>query len=435
MKLANNRAPELGDFFSGCLCDSGIESIGRPAARDSHPWCIRIVTVSQALDSIDIRTAWDRMVADSGNPDVLFQSPQWLTQLAADGRSDTAVAVLDNDEGVVGVVPLHLDRTFLRWTIRGRNLLSIGLPSASILGSTPLLPDDPRALRQLLLAIRRRYPGRCVSFRRVAESSTLAEQVAAAAPDRWLMHVTDDPQTHHLARLPRRFEEFLGFKGRKSRARLRQLLKLADASNSAQRTLTRCEHREQIDGFLAMAAEISRHSWQFIKLGERVGTNPSTRIRLQRLADEGLLRAYVLRLANRPCAFLTGYQFNGVFHLDELGFDRRFSDDSPGITLLLHVLRDLMEDGSLRLLSFGDGHAPYKSRFSNMHATASPILLLPATGRNSVVAAIHRDFLRVRALLRSWRRGNPAARVPSRFPGTSFITNINNLLSFRHFHL
>jgi CelD/BcsL family acetyltransferase involved in cellulose biosynthesis len=408
MRLSRTHALEPSDFFSGCLCDPEIDRSAARATRDKHPWCIRFVTVSQALESADIRAAWDMLIADSGNPDVLFQSPQWLSQLAAESNCEAAVAILEGDEGVVGVVPLSLSRTYLRWTVWGRTFLWSCLPSVAILGSQPLLPDDPRVLQQLLQAMAHLYPGRCVYFRRVMASSPLAQQIGLAAQGRWLVHATDDPQAHHFARLPASFEEFLGLKGRKSRARLRQLLKLSDASNSDRGTLICFQDSTQIDALLTMASEISRRSWQFKKLGERVSSNSSTRSRLQLLAEMGLLRAYVLCLANRPCAFLTGYQFNGVFHIDELGFDRRFAEDSPGITLLLHVLRDLIKDGRFRMLSFGDGHSPYKARFSNTQTTAAPILILPVSARTRAIAAAHRLFLRCRALLRNWSGNRPA---------------------------
>ena len=88
---------------------------------------------------------------------------------------------------------------------------------------------------------------------------------------------------------------------------------------------------------------MSRNSWQDDILGNRISDSDEQRAWCERLAKTGLLRSYLLKCGERLRAFVIGYQFNGVFHYAEIGYDREFSEHSPGTVLLHLLIQDLCD--------------------------------------------------------------------------------------------
>jgi CelD/BcsL family acetyltransferase involved in cellulose biosynthesis len=391
----------LSAGFSGCLCDA-IGDFEAGTNLDNHRWCVRFVGVDDALGSPEIRAAWDRLVAESSNPTVLYQSPQWLEHLAITRPGNVyAVAIVEDDSGIIGVAPLQRRTIVLQADLKRHSLVNVEVPSVAVLGSRPLLPEDSVAHRRLFETIGRRFPGHSLFFRNIADGSRLRQLLDSFAGNRWIAHTTDEPQRHHLLRLEDSFDEFIGAKAKRTRNKLRQLLKHFEGSSPSGGSLVRIGRPEQIDNFVTLAAAISRRSWQHQSLGIRVPDSAQERARLRHLAEQGILRAYLLNDGDTPCAFVIGHQHDGVFHLDEIGFDQGLADRSPGTALLLLVIRDLISGGGIRLLNFGEGDAPYKARFSSQAPIEVPLLLMPATPANRVLAAAHSAFLRGRRWLRS----------------------------------
>ena len=141
--------------------------------------------------------------------------------------------------------------------------------------------------------------------------------------------------------------------------------------------LVRISQPDQIPEFLEAAHTISQRTWQSEKLGLRIHNNEHELRFFTFLATHQSLRSYLLFVDEKPAAFLIGTQHNGLFSYEEVGYDREFSDRSPGQVLLLQVLDDLLSDQPPRVFDFGGGSADYKQLFATTTSASGTLWLVP----------------------------------------------------------
>ena len=113
--------------------------------------------------------------------------------------------------------------------------------------------------------------------------------------------------------------------------------------------------------------EIAKKTYQR-GLGVGFIDSPEMRNRLRFEAERGWLRAYVLYLSDRPCAFWVGRLYRNAFHSEFMGYDPCYSRYSPGMFLIMRVLEDLCGgNGSEKIeeVDFGLGDAQYKEVLGN----------------------------------------------------------------------
>jgi len=140
--------------------------------------------------------------------------------------------------------------------------------------------------------------------------------------------------------------------------------------------LERVTQPEQVADYLVQAHEISKHSWQTELLGLRVQNDEREMALLTTLASQGALRSYVLWQGDVPVSFCFGTQHNGVFMYEEVAYDRRHAEASPGQVLVLQMLDDLLAYDAPREFDFGFGDAEYKRQFGNRTSHSGPLWLL-----------------------------------------------------------
>jgi len=135
----------------------------------------------------------------------------------------------------------------------------------------------------------------------------------------------------------------------------------ADYSNQVK---IRC-FRELVDlqRMISDVEEIAEGTYQR-GLGVGFIDNAETRRHLNLEAEKGWLRAYVLYVAEKPCAFWIGNVYRGVFHGGSAGYDPRYSKYAPGKFLMTKGMETLYE-GGVREIDFGLGDADYKQGFGN----------------------------------------------------------------------
>lgn len=146
--------------------------------------------------------------------------------------------------------------------------------------------------------------------------------------------------------------------------------------------LVRVTRVDQSVEFLQYAQEVSLNSWQTQRFGLRVKNDDSQTQLLTTLALHGALRCYLLFHRETPLAFVMGHQFHGCYDYEEVGYDRRYAEHSPGQVLLLKVLEDLFEHDQPEWLDFGGGDADYKRLFANHTARSGNVWLMPTGCRS-----------------------------------------------------
>jgi hypothetical protein len=179
------------------------------------------------------------------------------------------------------------------------------------------------------------------------------------------------PQPHWYIRFPTPAADYWNGVSGQTRYQARR------AARRLPHVMRRFTTPREVDTFLACTAYISPRSWQGQRLGPRLGLSEEYRAHFTALARLGALRAYVLYHHDQPAAFLYGWQWNGHFSYEEVGYDQALADFSPGRVLLHRVIEDMIADRCPDIVDFGCGDARYKRSYSNDESASGPVVLAP----------------------------------------------------------
>jgi|GEM_PF-615767 len=214
------------------------------------------------------------------------------------------------------------------------------------------------------------------------------------------------PQPRHRIELPESFDAYMArFKSRTRNTLRRKVKKFGECR------LERITELDQLPEFLSAAHEISRNTWQTAVLGLRIHDDDREYEYFTTLSQLQSLRAYLLWQRDTPVSFCVGTQFNGVFDYEEVGYDRRFAQASPGQVMVLKMIEDLYRSGTPRLFDFGGGDAEYKRQFANCQSESGNVWLLSPGVRSF---AIRSYFDSRRFLTRTLRTACRKAGVMNR---------------------
>ena len=117
---------------------------------------------------------------------------------------------------------------------------------------------------------------------------------------------------------------------------------------------------------------------------------------VSRLDGTGWLLFSVVEFDGRPIAFHYGFDYNDALIWYKPSFDPAFAARSPGLVLVRHLIRRVLEDG-LRELDFTIGDEPFKRRFANELRKTVSLLVFRSRARyayersrQGVVSAVRR---------------------------------------------
>jgi CelD/BcsL family acetyltransferase involved in cellulose biosynthesis len=364
---------------------------------------VETLTWPEARRDEKLVEAWEACLQRIPHP--LMASPEWVDHLATTRASAIALLVVRCVDGrIAGVVPAARHRVFLRRESRSHGAATSKLAVASILGSVPPVPEDGGLVLEIVAGALAAFPDcDAVYFDALPLDSRCLRLFDRRAPARSFLPYRPYPdRAAHSLELGASLEDFLGQKTAKSRYKLRRVLAELDQRGTVEVACYRSS--EQVDGFVREAAEVQRRSWQHADVPELLGDEARTRRELHDLARRGLLRSYLLRCGDAPCAFVIGFQGRGIYHYWEVGYDADFAEHSPGMVLLYRLLEDLFLVDRPKLVDFGKGDDGYKRRFATHSTAVTSILLLRPTLWNAVRIRAHEVFVKLVRLSDTLRR-------------------------------
>ena len=371
---------------------------------------VRALTSPLEWDDPGLRSAWTRSLQESGDVNVVYASPEWFDSFRdAYGDAEFALLAASDATGTIrGVVPIRHRVYQLPLDVSGRVLLSFGFVSVEILGSIPTLAADAATRDALLQAIRDTWPRCQAIYLDVVPLDSPWNACFRAAQHDWAAYEIDGARPWFLLDVPPTPEAFLSALGSKSRGTLRRKVKRLGEVAGGDVQMTRYGTPETVQAFLEAATVVSRTSWQHRVLGTRISTDPRTVRWFEALARHGLLRGYLLTAGTQPHAFVVGYQYQGVFHYAELGYDPALARESPGTVLLFLLIQDLCAFDRAAVLNFGMGDAEYKRRFGTRQQSDDTLILIKRSLRGRAAVATHRTFRAAVRAVRSLVKGRPA---------------------------
>ena len=177
--------------------------------------------------------------------------------------------------------------------------------------------------------------------------------------------------------LPNSLVDFLQKMTAKHRYWLNRLPRVLEKDYSGKVIYKYYQRKDELDELFADAEEIARKTYQR-DLDAGFMDNSIMRQRLAMSADHGWLRAYLLYVDDKPCAFWMGTLYGKVFHLDFTGYDSTFKRYEPGTILFMRMIEDLTNN-KVEEIDFGFGDAFYKQRFGDQHWDESSVYIYAPT--------------------------------------------------------
>jgi hypothetical protein len=366
-----------------------------------------LIDSDDALRTPAIRQSWGELVEASTNLNALYASPEWCeSKFGKDARRRSRVAILsDPSERVVGLAPVEAGHYALPFGLSDRILWRIPLRAAKVLGSLPMLPDDRGVYDCFLRGLFREMGDIDCVYMDCVPLDSFASRILLEGGrpyGEFAIYSPSGKRRWHWIKLADSFDQYLRGMSSKSRKNLRRIAEGLGSDCAEKPRIRRIDTETQVDEFLDRALMVSRNSWQHRVLGPRIQKTPEDVHRMGHLARLGILRSYLLEYGDQPCAFIIGYQFRGVFHYAEIGFDQAFARLSPGSILLYLAVKDLHDINPPKIVNFGMGDAAYKSRFGNTSSEDATVLVLRRTPRLRMVIAAHAGFRAALDLGKKW---------------------------------
>jgi CelD/BcsL family acetyltransferase involved in cellulose biosynthesis len=359
---------------------------------------IEVRRASDAVKTPALVAEWEHLAKAHDHVNALFSSPTWVAHLAATTDTPLHVISIRSASGeLIGIVPFRIRGYTLRFAVAARTLFRRKMAAAEILGSVPLLPEDPAYYGSVMTQILSEPFNCCAIYLDSVPCDGMLWKYLhddQFLPRNCFWHMIEDPRPWHLVELAPTFDQYLQSMSAKARANIRrEIRQFSQLANGDARTV-RVTDSTQVKWFLECAAAISHRSWQHRVIGERVSCSDAAIRSFEDLAARGILRSYVLQAGEIPYAFAVGYQYSGLYHYVEIGFDERYSKVSPGKVLLSLILEDLHGYNRPRILNFGTGDGAYKRRFGNMERSDVSCLIMRKSFQNIILTRSHSSFNR-----------------------------------------
>jgi hypothetical protein len=223
-------------------------------------------------------------------------------------------------------------------------------------------PENTRRLLQEVMNCLRRDEADVAMLDEVAIDSPLY-RLALKLPGLLSRDTLPELKGHDLMTVPESIEEVLECLSAHRRHELRRTRKKLQHNPIGEPKLVCYRDPAELDHLFHDAEEIARKTYQ---RGLGVGFADTVRVRkrLELAALKGWLRAYLLYLGDRPCAFWIGMLYGDTFVSDYTGYDPELRHFSPGINLVMQMIERFCNraDGDvISELDFGPGDTEYKA--------------------------------------------------------------------------
>lgn len=341
---------------------------------------LEVIADAQALEAI--AADWARLTAGvdffyPGFEEVrlgMTNEPGRLCVMAVrdGGRQVRGIAVFANAEGRQG------------FTIGERKLWSLPVRRTTKVGFDCLGSMDEEDWRKVLEAAIERWPFTMLDLGEVPVGSPLHGAVRRLGARFATARSARKSSIRWFIDMPPSFEEFLA--GLRPSTRKSVTYKMRRFERELNCDFVTVTDADEIDRFLREGEQISRKTYQW-NVGQRLENDFETRAAYERMAARGAMRCYLLHVDGEPAGFLRGELQDGIYHYETPGFDPKLEKHSPGLVLLLWVIRDLIENAECRVFDFGVGgdNQGYKARFGNRSVECDPLQIFRTTDPYSML--------------------------------------------------
>ena len=345
-----------------------------------------------------IRMTWEQMALNSININNIYQSVEWYDHLCrTTPEIDIRLIVVENTKNeIVGIVPIVVSDYYIKFDVYSRVYWKIKLKCVYILGSKPLISNSEtdvftEVMNEIWANI---YDCKMIYFDSIPKYSDIWNVIKGynTFGSTYIKHIPESERISTCIELPDTFEQYNSKFKSKTRRKLTQKIRKMQKSPLGEMYFELVDNEASLRSFLEDAVIVSRNSWQYNTIGERISNDDVTFLKYKDLIDKKIFRSYIIKLGDVPCAFAIGYKYGDMYNYIEIAFDKKYSKYSPGRLLLYMIIEDLIKIGTIKKLSFGIGYSSYKQEFGNHHYKDSSVLLLRKTFSNFFIKICHSFF-------------------------------------------
>jgi CelD/BcsL family acetyltransferase involved in cellulose biosynthesis len=319
-----------------------------------------------------LRSAWESFARSRESPAAIYQSPEYFDYLQEgdeQGHFDILTVKDKGTDAVVGIVPIKRWAYRLPFMFRARAFMEIRRRTIGILGSEPMIPENPRAFDELFLTFARRYPeSQAIYMDAVPATSYLWHHLQTSRTIRGLYHtlVMDGFREWHSVPLPKSVNEYYKKIPRKKRYNLMRQERLLQSHCGHHLHLATIDKESDLQClFEAMEKLLAKDTYNMVfRKDDYV-----------HLSRHGLLHCYVLKSGEDIVGLLLGMKAGKTFKIDRLAHDPSLERFSPGTTLWQLVLKDLINKREFTSVDFGYGVPVYRHSSTNIIERKGRILL------------------------------------------------------------
>ena len=328
---------------------------------------------------------WESCLSANNNPNVLFQSPEWLASLERTQSSDepSLAFARGNDGKLQSLAAMRLRSDALPLRIGRLKLPTQVIRSAEILGGEPLLAhpqsvSDFDSLAHAIIDMRPQLDGLYFHMLRIGSPLWKHLTLAPSLRNRFVP-VVKLASILYLTRPVGTFHDLILQSSSKERLSLRRSVQRLQEYSGSALMIERITQREDVPRFLRLGGAVAAKSWQSGRVNWLIKDTPQWYDHLADLADQKLLRSYLLTCGETPYSYVLGFQGRGTFYHKNTGYDPAFKQWAPGIVLHNMLMEDLFAHARPSLVHFGFGDNPYKRIYVDDGVRVAHLFLLRKT--------------------------------------------------------
>ncbi len=331
---------------------------------------IQTTTIKNVESFIKLRTEWNDLLKETGNQ-TPFIRHEWLSAWWTAYGKDKELCVVCFKKGgrLVGFIPLmRYQSKFL-----GMNLAVLGFMANHWveLDIVATAAEREDCLKNFLKMVQKEK--RMVILSHFCETSPVFE--------RWLELLSQASLKFKLKKmsvpyikLEDSWEGYLKKRTYRFRAEYKKKFKSLKEKGTYQ--LVRYQKNSDFNDALKQAEEIVVNSWQG-KNGVAILSQEEGKFFYQELIKTwGPLEQIdisILKLDDKPLAYLIGFIAEGCFHVFDTGYDDNYKNDSPGM-VIHNLLLEILHSSGLKEFNFGY-MADYKKRWTEDARVISDCLI------------------------------------------------------------
>ena len=338
-------------------------------------------------DEPAFRALWRALVADSGSPEKIHQSPEYFDVLR--GKPGVRVEVLSllrlSDSAIVGIVPVLIETRFLRFHAGPLKMGRIGVEMATLLGSVPAVPMSDTIVEYLVVQLLEQFPAcKAVLAPSMPRDSACRRHIQQFCSRGLLGTSLMGPwRGCHLAPLPPSFDLYTAQLSRKKRYNIkRQIRQLAEQAGALD--MECIVDDAQVRPFMAALRALATAAELAALMNEATMLATSRR---------GLLRSYVLRGGGAPLGVLLATCSAGVLHVHNIFTEQAHASLSVGTTIMHLAVQDLIEQGGFTSIDFGYGTPNQEFRSTHVLEVRAQLLLFDRRKSVSLLFFLYTAFL------------------------------------------